>query len=281
MKKMSILFASALALSALVSRGELIAYESFGDAATTQLSGTTADSGLGAWTLVGGVAGSSTYTSPGLDYTNLATSGNKVTVTTGTSLYANLSSPFTVAANSTRDIWGSFVMNTANTSGDAALSIFESSNPTASTAALASIGMINNGNARLISGRTMDLNGNNGLATSSVATNQKNLYVFRITIDSNPGAVESGQFWINPTITSGMTVGDLGSGWSANFNNTGLSATPAITTISLYTTGTNAAVFDEIRLGTTLADVAVIPEPGTLALVGLALGALVLFRRRK
>ena len=277
MKKLCTLFAASLALCALMVQGSLIAYESFSDAATTELAGTTADSGLGDWTLVSGAAGSATYTSPGLEYTNLATSGNKVTVSTGTGLYANLSDPFNVEESSVGEIWGSFIMNTSNTSGDAALSLYQSSDPTSTTPALASVGLINSGSARLISGRQMDLNGNNGLATSTVAVNQQNLYVFRITIDTNAGAVESGTFWVNPTLTQGMTVGDLGSGWSANFNNTGLSGVAAI---GLYTTGTNAAVFDEIRLGTTLDSVAVIPEPGTLALVGIALGCLVLFRRR-
>ncbi|MCC5844184.1 MAG: PEP-CTERM sorting domain-containing protein [Verrucomicrobia bacterium] len=277
MKKMCTLFAAGLSLSALVCQGSLIAYESFGDAATTQLAGTTADSGLGAWTLVSGAAGSATYTEPGLTYPNLVTSGNKVTVTTGTALYANLTSPFTVADNSVGEIWGSFIMSTGNTSGDAALSLFQAASPTASSNALASIGLINSGDARLIGGRTMDGGGNIGLVTSNVTVNQQNLYIFRITIDTNAGQVESGTFWINPTITAGMTVGDLGTGWSAGLTNTGLAG---VASIGLYTTGTNAAVFDEIRLGTTLDSVAVIPEPGTLALVGIALGSLVLFRRR-
>lgn len=281
MKKLKFL-SVILCFSVLASTAsaQLIAYESFNESASTELAGTTADSGLGAWTLVSGAASSSTITSPGLDYPNLAASGNKVTVTTGTGLIANLTTAFSVPDNSVGHICGSFIMNTSNTSGDAALSLYQNqvNQIDASTAALASIGLINSGDARLITGRNMELAGNNGLATATTSVAQENLYVFRITIDTNPGAVESGTFWVNPTITAGMTESDLGTGFSANFNNTGLSG---VTAIGLYTTGTNAAVFDEIRLGSSLSSVTPIPEPSTWALIfGVLAGLAVLYRRR-
>jgi len=40
-------------------------------------------------------------------------------------------------------------------------------------------------------------------------------------------------------------------------------------------------IYDEIRFGTTMESVMPIPEPGTLVLVGIALGSLLLFRRRR
>jgi hypothetical protein len=45
--------------------------------------------------------------------------------------------------------------------------------------------------------------------------------------------------------------------------------------------GSVTGTYDELRWGTSLDSITVIPEPGTLALVGLSLLALVLFRRRK
>lgn len=277
MKKFLIPFSIA-ALCASAVNGSIIVRESFSDSATTELAGTTGDVGLGTWTLVSGAAGSATITTPGLAYDNFATSGNKLTVTTGTALFANLTTPFNVPANSVGEIWGSFIMSTSNTGGDAALSLYQVSSPTASDNALASIGLINSGDARLIAGRSMEGGGNIGLVTADIPVNQQNLYVFRITIDTNAGAVESGTFWVNPTIASGMTVGDLGTGFSIGLTNTGLSGVAAI---GLYTTGSNAAVFDEIRLGSTLASVTPVPEPSTYAAVlgVLALGLIVVRRR--
>ena len=265
-----------------VGSAAVLVYESFDEAPSTELAGTAADIGLGAWQLVSGDAGSATITSPGFTYPPMEVEGNKLTISTGTALYANLTDPFNVPVNSVGHIWGSFIMETSNTSGDAALSLFQVSNPTASTAALASVGLINAGDARLISGREMEGNvGNNGLATADVPVTQRNLYVFKITIDTNAGAVESGRFWVNPTLTSGMKEADLGTGWSANFNNTGLSGVAAI---GLYTTGSNSASFDEIRLGTTLDSVTgvpVIPEPGSMALLLFGFAGLRMLRRYK
>lgn len=48
-----------------------------------------------------------------------------------------------------------------------------------------------------------------------------------------------------------------------------------------FSSNSDTPKFDEFRLGTTLGDVIAIPEPGTLALVGIALGSLLLFRRRR
>ena len=47
------------------------------------------------------------------------------------------------------------------------------------------------------------------------------------------------------------------------------------------TGGEPATFFDEIRIGESWDDVSPIPEPGTLALVGILLGTLILFRRRR
>lgn len=280
MKTYRILASIVLVFTLLIPRldAALVAYEGFGDAGGTELAGSTANSGLGSWTLVSGVSGSATYATPGLSYNSLEVAGNRISFSTGTALYANLSSPFSIGASSVGEFWGSFIMNTSNSSGDAALSLFQNASPNSSTGALATIGMVNSGDARLISGRTMDVNGNNGLVTSTASATQQNFYLFRITIDTNAGAVESGTFWINPTLTSGMGLGDLGAGFSAIFNNTGLDS---IAAIGLYTTGTNAAVFDEIRLGTTLADVVPVPEPSTYALLlGITSLAFVVYRRR-
>ncbi|MCH8513665.1 MAG: PEP-CTERM sorting domain-containing protein [Kiritimatiellae bacterium] len=48
-----------------------------------------------------------------------------------------------------------------------------------------------------------------------------------------------------------------------------------------YSNNTQTPRFDEFRMGTSLDSIVVIPEPGTLVLLGIALGTLMLFRRRK
>ena len=94
-------------------------------------------------------------------------------------------------------------------------------------------------------------------------------------------------FWINPVVTN--TEGDLGASLGSGFgvireltavNGTSANYTGASLVASLAA-GQSFKV-DEIRLGTSLADVMpyTIPEPGTLALLGIALGSLLLFRRR-
>jgi hypothetical protein len=50
--------------------------------------------------------------------------------------------------------------------------------------------------------------------------------------------------------------------------------------INVNTGDTSVAKFDEIRFGTSFADVSPIPEPSTYALLAAGLGALVWLRRR-
>lgn len=78
---------------------------------------------------------------------------------------------------------------------------------------------------------------------------------------------------LNPTVTNfdDVAAADFGAAQLGylvfNHNNTGNSTTDT------------TPRFDEFRMGTSL-DAVLIPEPGTLALVGIALGSLLFFRRR-
>jgi hypothetical protein len=282
MKKYLILptVAAALVVASSASAA-LIAYEGFSDAAGTALAGQAANSGLSAWTAV---SGSASNTEGSLTYSTLDVSGNKVSFGGTAAYYANLSSLITVGANSTYDLWGSFSMTVSGSTGDAGLSIFHGANPTASTAALATFGLVNNGNVRLIGGRSMEANGNVGLGTASndFPVNVQNFYVFKITINTNAGQVETASLWLNPTLSAGMTEASLGAAAIANVNltNTGNSGIGAI---GLYSTGGNTPIFDEIRLGTSFDSVvSVIPEPSAFAAIaGLAGLVLAATRRRR
>jgi hypothetical protein len=84
--------------------------------------------------------------------------------------------------------------------------------------------------------------------------------------------------WINPDISTG-TAPTLASSWTTA---AGAALTPFTfdrVRIGSFSDGGPSSSFDELRLGTTFADVAPIPEPTTLSLLALA-GTALLVRRK-
>jgi hypothetical protein len=96
------------------------------------------------------------------------------------------------------------------------------------------------------------------------------------------GASSSFHFWATDNPTA-LTLGgpDLALG-TANVALTGLNAsTIGFRSLHIYgSDGLGHSQFDEIRFGTTFADVSPIPEPSTYALLAAGLGALAWLRRR-
>lgn len=80
--------------------------------------------------------------------------------------------------------------------------------------------------------------------------------------------------WFNPADLSNPGTADFVSTSDTRFGRNG--GTIAETIYSGGNVGNTQWTIDEVRVATTA-----IPEPGTLALVGIALGSLLLFRRRK
>jgi hypothetical protein len=95
------------------------------------------------------------------------------------------------------------------------------------------------------------------------------------------GATDLMSLWINPDLSlgeaglGGATITRTYSVFNAGINLSQVRLVASTNTLNLN----SSAIFDEVRVGDSFSAVT-IPEPGTLALVGVALGSLLIFRRR-
>lgn len=134
---------------------------------------------------------------------------------------------------------------------------------------------------------TVNRSGGGGGSDSYLGTDPltagTHLLVFQIIDrDELPGSTEEVNFWLNPDMSGGNLGPATGTitGWDF------LRTAGDVNVFSQLNVSTSVAntnqfmTFDEFRLGTSLESVA-IPEPGTLVLVGIALGGLLFFRRRR
>ncbi|MCC5848107.1 MAG: PEP-CTERM sorting domain-containing protein [Verrucomicrobia bacterium] len=137
---------------------------------------------------------------------------------------------------------------------------------------------------------------NGGSATvfnSNLAADETHLIVLRAYQQSegNPNSAffERYDIWVNPEITAdpNPTLANLGtadgSGWGIlRFFDGGSNPLPFNTLRFSNTLSEGGSVTtDEIVISQSLSDIVAIPEPGTLVLLGIALGTLAIFRRRK
>jgi hypothetical protein len=202
-------------------------------------------------------------------------------------VYSSLTAPATsalaVTDGNSKTIWMSYAL----TSGGAGTATVELRNGSAS----ATGGIVFGLQASLSSGsfdaNTVQLLGNNGARDTqdfTFTTGQDYLLVGKLTYSMSGGTTsfDSGSLWV--LNDSGILPSDeIGLGAAiASFSTASTSTadrTPGFLRIS-NGSSTASNTFDEIRIGDSFSAV-VIPEPGTLALVGIALGALAIFRRRK
>lgn len=120
-------------------------------------------------------------------------------------------------------------------------------------------------------------NGAGGTADAPLAlgasTTNVELFVLKIELSATADS-DTITIWRNPTDltneAANTAVGSL-TGRNLVFDNIALNEFR----------NDDGVYFDEIRIGTTWDAVSPIPEPGTLLLVGIALGSLLLFRRRR
>jgi hypothetical protein len=138
-------------------------------------------------------------------------------------------------------------------------------------------GMNSNGNAEI---RTINnINGTNLVATSTTTfdVNQTVLIVGEILRDGSNTAF----LYLNPVANSGKPAQAT---LEANIGTLGWFPSQDLTVLSfeaLLNPNTAATYFDEFRIGETWDSVTPIPEPGTLVLVGITLGAFLIFRKRR
>jgi hypothetical protein len=301
MKKICTLFAACLAMSGVVVEGTLLTYEGFDYSSGANLAGQSGGSGWrtpsgGDWLPDGASGGgpAGTIASSGLNYSSAGyTSAQAAHLpVSGLALTAGRNHRYlAIDAGAVYDtagfrdggnrlgaadaggvgsinntLYGSFLLHSSDWS--AARMIFELNDNGASPANDLRIAQDSAG-----SGFSLSNGDGNGLSTVSSTPTSSNTYmiVFRVDFsDQNNG--DNLTFWLNPEagISAPATGGiSLTNTRNFTFNN-----------IEMRAVNGNV-VFDEFRMGTTWESVAAIPEPGTLALVGIALGSLVLFRRRK
>lgn len=122
--------------------------------------------------------------------------------------------------------------------------------------------------------------GDGGPAEETAINTGTNYYVTRITFDSvsitGDPVVD---LWVNPLLSTDLSLTAVGGGDSTYTR--GYSAVPNVENIVFYSHQDNGITFDEIRVGTSMGDVMVIPEPSTYVLFLSALSALYLVARRR
>ena len=253
---MSKLIASivAVALGAGVSAsGSLIAYEGFNMTAGDVFgqAGATSSGWNGNWAGQDGVTASP---SAGKTYGTLPTVAGGSTITTaatGTGAYRLLSAPVNSGT-----IWVSFLGQVAEPS----------------TSGFAGVELYSGATERFLFGEdwvgvTWGVNKGGQLAESLVPSSTQAFCVVQLNITTNGGA---GTLYVNPTLGAAAPTG----GTTKNFNYAGDGTFDRVAV-----RGGLVSSYDEIRLGTTWADVSLIPEPASLGMA--AIGGLTLLLRRR
>jgi hypothetical protein len=107
----------------------------------------------------------------------------------------------------------------------------------------------------------------------TAALNTQYLVVGKLEFNVS-GANDRLTVWIDPTgvetATASNTITGQDLGW----------VTPTHATVGQFNVS-GRGIIDEVRIGSAWSDVAAIPEPGSLALIGIAVGSLVIARRRR
>lgn len=256
-------FAAVLiAFSAQHSHATILLSESF-DYSTGNLAGQAGGTGFtGAWTTVGD-AGAATVQAGSLAYSTLATSGNKTYVSPNVAA-SGASRTFSNMNSGT--VYMSFLINQDEGTRFFALRLYDGA---------AQNLLIGRGTAGTswILGNTLGVAQDTGVAATLDTTF---LMVLRIDFNAS-GANERLRLYVNPTLGTEPLTAQVDGTTTSSFQINKLDIAGG------QTGGGNTVSkgwFDEIRFGTTYADVTPVPEPATLALLSLG-GLAVLFLRRR
>ncbi|PAW77613.1 MAG: hypothetical protein B9S32_10035 [Verrucomicrobia bacterium Tous-C9LFEB] len=275
----------ALTLAAYPATGHatLLAYESFNT--TGNLIGQATSTGFtSSWTqyVSGSGTGTATVYADGLTYSGLLSQGGRAyVVPTGTGATGARAS-LTSSINS-GTLYVSCLLNV-----DEGLRYFGLALSTSNAAEALVIGHNSGGANWTLSGGAMTGWTKAGTTTtntndSGVAYQYDTTTLLLLRIDFNAsGASERVRLYVDPSTTASSTddltaLVDCYTGTSVNLDITG------ITLAAGYTSGVNTSSlvsFDEIRLGTDLGDVLVVPEVGSCSLAVAGLGFVAFLRRR-
>ncbi|MDZ4787345.1 MAG: PEP-CTERM sorting domain-containing protein [Blastochloris sp.] len=167
----------------------------------------------------------------------------------------------------TGTLWGSFLVGASLWDTASGPQMIFNLGTTAGTGTQAGLRQISAGSAISLTDQNGGTIGATGtIATSALSTTNPNLIVFRMAF--NGASDDTMSVWLNPTAasdTASITA------TQANFvlNN------PEWRSVN----ANGSLVFDEIRFGTTFADVVPIPEPSTYVLLLGGIGVLLILRR--
>ena len=282
-----VLVAAALGLFAAVSstsHAALIAYEGFNYADSTALNSLAGGTGWSdAWTAVPGTGGAAVAQSPGAIYPLLVTEGNTAFLQRTNQASRTLTAGV-LGTGATADdtIWVSFI---GQRTGANSVRLFRVGFYEASTANDPKflVGEGNNDAADIWNMRFTgaDLTGANPI-TSAVPITTQSLLLMKIDYNSAGLGLDDISMWINPDLSLGEPTNVSPSFVGSSIGEFDLAFSVVSMRAGTLSGGNEGQGFyDEIRIGTTFADVTPVPEPGALALIMLGVSSVFVMARRK
>ena len=275
--------ATGLGMAVPRASATLLAYEPFNYTAGTNLVGTTSTGTgfTGTWTETGYNGGTETFTigSGSLSYSGLPTAGNSVlgiVASSGTypvnqeSLATAIAAP--TATNPTVTTWYSFLLKTPSTvNWNAGLQI----NGSTDTAVFGEAQNSANGTGTHWS---ISSPGHNtfGVETPAITIAANTTYFLVLEDTANYGSTDTMNLYVDPTV--GLASPSVSAAVTDSLITVGKVSSIGLSTQRAYS-------FDEVRIGTTFADVApsnsAIPEPASLGLLLLGSAGILLLGRRR
>lgn len=259
-------------ISQMTSSAALIAYEGFDFTSTGFPSGGAAGSGTGwanGWSANGVI-----FTGTGVTYSNasgtLSTTGNALTTTYSgyTTTVRTLSSAVTAASSSDGIVWVSFLANSAGVNGASGSGNYLNLKLRSGTTNRTDLGITYNGSSGASNSWCIFQNGLAASTGINAASNPLQLLVAKINLNTGTTALYLGtDLGVEPTTALATSTTAAFTSFDSVFIEIGGGAV-------------TGRALDEIRIGTSYADVVPAPEPSSIALLLMA-SSLLLVRSRK